>query len=32
MPSMKQPYAELIVSGKKTIELRTWITSLEGNF
>ena len=29
---MKQPYAELIVSGKKTIELRTWNTKFRGEF
>ena len=30
--SLKQPYAELIVSGKKTIELRTWNTKFRGEF
>jgi ASCH domain-containing protein len=30
--SLKQPYAELLVSGKKTIELRNWNTSFRGNF
>ena len=30
--SLKQPYAELIVSGKKTIELRKWNTKFRGNF
>jgi ASC-1-like (ASCH) protein len=30
--SIKQPYAELIVSGKKTIELRTWNTKFRGEF
>jgi len=30
--SLKQPYAELIVSGKKTIELRTWNTKFRGKF
>ena len=29
---LKQPYAELIVSGKKTIELRTWNTKFRGEF
>ena len=29
---MKQPYAELIVSGKKTIELRKWNTKFRGEF
>ena len=29
--SIKQPYAELIVTGKKTIELRTWNTNFRGN-
>jgi hypothetical protein len=24
--SLKQPYADLLVAGKKTIELRTWNT------
>jgi hypothetical protein len=28
--SLKQPYAELLVSGKKTIELRTWNTNFRG--
>ncbi len=28
--SLKQPYAELLVSGKKTIELRNWNTSFRG--
>ena len=30
--SLKQPYAELIVSGKKTIEIRTWNTKFRGEF
>ena len=30
--SIKQPYAELIVSGKKTIELRNWNTDFRGEF
>ena len=30
--SIKQPYAELIVSGKKTVELRTWNTKFRGEF
>lgn len=30
--SLKQPYAELIVSGKKTIELRKWNTKFRGVF
>ncbi len=30
--SLKQPYAELAVSGKKTIELRKWNTSFRGEF
>ena len=30
--SLKQPYAELIVSGKKAIELRTWNTKFRGEF
>ena len=30
--SLKQPYAELLVSGKKTIELRNWNTSFRGSF
>ncbi len=30
--SLKQPFAELIVSRKKTIELRTWNTKFRGNF
>jgi hypothetical protein len=29
---MKQPYAELLISGKKTIELRNWNTSFRGSF
>ena len=30
--SLKQPYAELLVSGKKTIELRNWNTTFRGKF
>jgi len=30
--SLKQPYAELLVSRKKTIELRNWNTSFRGKF
>jgi len=30
--SLKQPFAELLVSGKKTIELRTWNTKFRGEF
>ena len=30
--SLKQPYAELVVSGKKTIELRKWNTHFRGKF
>lgn len=30
--SLKQPYAELVVSGKKTIELRKWNTKFRGRF
>ena len=30
--SLKQPYAELVVSGKKTIELRKWNTKFRGDF
>ena len=30
--SLKQPFAELIVSGKKTIELRNWKTKFRGDF
>jgi len=30
--SIKQPFAELILSGKKTIELRTWNTKFRGKF
>ena len=30
--SLKQPYAELIVSGRKTIELRKWNTKFRGQF
>ncbi|HJW19035.1 MAG TPA: ASCH domain-containing protein [Candidatus Nitrosotalea sp.] len=30
--SVSQPYADLITSGKKTIELRTWNTKFRGEF
>ena len=30
--SVSQPYADLIVQGKKTIELRTWNTKFRGGF
>jgi len=30
--SLRQPYAELIVSGKKTIEVRNWNTNFRGEF
>ena len=30
--SLKQPYAELVVLGKKTIELRKWNTHFRGRF
>lgn len=30
--SVSQPYADLIVRGKKTIELRTWNTNFRGEF
>jgi predicted transcriptional regulator len=30
--SLKQPYAELIVSGRKTLELRKWNTKYRGQF
>lgn len=30
--SLKQPYAELVVSGKKTIEIRKWNTHFRGEF
>jgi hypothetical protein len=30
--SLKQPYSELIVSGRKTIELRKWNTKYRGRF
>lgn len=30
--SLKQPYAELILQGKKTIELRKWNTKFRGEF
>jgi len=30
--SLKQPWAELVVSKKKTIELRKWNTKFRGNF
>jgi hypothetical protein len=30
--SIKQPYADLVTSGRKTIELRTWNTKFRGEF
>lgn len=30
--SLKQPFAELVVSGRKTIELRKWNTKFRGPF
>jgi hypothetical protein len=30
--SLRQPYAGLLVSGKKTIKLRKWNTSFRGKF
>jgi len=30
--SLKQPWAELVLQGKKTIELRRWNTSFRGGF
>ncbi len=30
--SLKQPFAELIVQGKKTIEIRKWNTNFRGEF
>lgn len=30
--SISQPYADLIINGKKTIELRTWNTKFRGEF
>jgi hypothetical protein len=30
--SLKQPFAELLVSGKKTVELRKWNTKFRGEF
>ncbi len=30
--SLKQPFAELVVSGRKTIELRNWNTKFRGKF
>ena len=30
--SLKQPYADLLVSGKKTIEIRSWNTKFRGEF
>ena len=30
--SLKQPFAELILEGKKTIELRKWNTNFRGEF
>lgn len=30
--SLKQPFAELLISGRKTVELRTWNTKYRGSF
>ncbi len=30
--SLKQPFTELILQGRKTIELRKWNTKFRGNF
>ncbi len=30
--SLKQPFAELVVSGRKTVELRKWNTRFRGEF
>jgi len=30
--SVSQPFADLIISGKKTIELRNWNTKFRGEF
>lgn len=30
--SLKQPFAELVVSGRKTVELRKWNTKFRGTF
>ena len=30
--SLKQPWVELVIQGKKTIELRKWNTSFRGEF
>ena len=30
--SLKQPFAELVVSGKKIIELRNWKSKFRGRF
>jgi hypothetical protein len=30
--SLNQPYAELLISGKKTIEVRKWSTNFRGQF
>lgn len=30
--SIRHPWAELIISGKKSIEIRTWNTKLRGTF
>ena len=30
--SLKQPFAELVVEGKKKIELRNWNTKFRGDF
>jgi hypothetical protein len=32
MSSLKQPYAELTASGRKTLELRKWNTKFRGQF
>ncbi len=30
--SIKQPFAELVVSGRKSIEIRSWATNYRGEF
>jgi hypothetical protein len=30
--SLRQPYAELVVTGRKTIEIRSWNTKFRGEF
>ena len=30
--SLKQPFAELLATGKKTVELRNWNTNFRGEF